>query len=153
MDHSRRIENLIYTYAERIDAGDLEGVAELFRDGQIVSPAQGVSFTGYDEVLALYKGSARIYQPQGTPLTRHVTTNVIIEVDESTMHAQARASYMVLQATPDLPLQVIICGRYRDEFSWTGEQWRFATREMHVDLMGDCSQHLLYELQTDKETT
>lgn len=37
MNDSREIENLIYTYAERIDTGDLEGVAELFRNGEIVS--------------------------------------------------------------------------------------------------------------------
>ena len=31
MDDARLIENLIYEYAERIDDGDLAGVAELFR--------------------------------------------------------------------------------------------------------------------------
>ena len=35
MDDARRIEHLIYTYAELIDAGDLAGVAELFADGRI----------------------------------------------------------------------------------------------------------------------
>ena len=39
MEDSRIIENLIYLYAERIDAGDLEGVAELFSNGEIASPA------------------------------------------------------------------------------------------------------------------
>ena len=30
MEDSRQVENLIYSYAERIDNGDLEGVAALF---------------------------------------------------------------------------------------------------------------------------
>ena len=29
-DGAREIENLVYTYAERLDAGDLDGVATLF---------------------------------------------------------------------------------------------------------------------------
>ena len=43
MEDSRQIENLIYRYAELIDEGKLEAVAELFRNGSIVSPAHNVS--------------------------------------------------------------------------------------------------------------
>ena len=35
-DSAREIENLLYTYAERIDGGDLEGVADLFAHGRIL---------------------------------------------------------------------------------------------------------------------
>ena len=34
-DSARQIENLLYTYAERIDAGDFEGLADLFHHGRI----------------------------------------------------------------------------------------------------------------------
>ncbi len=144
MHDSRLIENLIYTYAERIDAGDLEGVAELFRHGEICSPAHGTTCRGYDEVLALYRGSCRIHAGSGTPLTRHLTSNVIVEIGDSGLDATARSSYTVLQATKLLPLQPIICGRYRDSFNRHDGNWCFARREMFVDLLGDCSQHLLY---------
>ena len=30
-DNAREIENLVYTYAERIDAGDLDGLAAKFK--------------------------------------------------------------------------------------------------------------------------
>lgn len=144
MDDSRLIENLIYTYAERIDAGDLEGVAELFRDGKIVSPEHGTAFSGYDEVLGLYQASCRIHEPSRTPLTRHLTSNVIVNVDASGQHAAARACYTVFQATDTLPLQPIISGRYHDSFNKADSGWQFETREMYVDLLGNCSQHLLY---------
>lgn len=144
MDDSRLIENLIYTYAERIDAGDLEGVAALFGKGRIISPEHGATFNGYDEVLALYQASCRIHEPQGTPLTRHLTSNVIIEVADSGAEAVARSCYTVFQATESLPLQAIISGRYRDSFSKDADGWHFSSREMYVDLLGDCSQHLLY---------
>ena len=146
MDDSRLIENLIYTYADRIDAGDLEAVAELFREAEIVAPAQDSRCVGYDEVLEMYRQACRIYESTGTPLTKHITTNVIIEMDETGMEASSRSYFTVVQATEALPLQPIISGRYRDTFRKTDRGWQFIRREMHVDLIGDCSAHLLYNL-------
>lgn len=145
MEDSRRIENLIYCYAERIDAGDLAGVAELFRDAEIVSTVHNVRRTGFDEVLKMYQLSCRLYESTGTPLTKHLTTNVIIEVEASGEHAHARSYYTVIQATDALPLQAIISGRYKDHFRKVDKQWRFSSREMIVDLIGNCSAHLLYD--------
>ena len=145
MEDSRHIENLIYTYAERIDDGDLSGVAELFRNGKIISVVHNVQRSGFDEVLKMYQRSCRLYPANGKPLTKHLTTNVIIEVDEHGMQASARSYYTVIQATDALPLQVIISGRYKDQFRKVGTQWEFASREMIVDLIGDCSAHMLYD--------
>jgi hypothetical protein len=144
MEDCRQIENLIYTYAERIDNGDLNGVAELFRNAEIVSTIHNVRHVGFAEVLRMYQQSCRIYEATGTPLTKHLTTNVIIELDSNGVEASARSYYTVVQATDSLPLQPIICGRYRDRFHKNGSTWQFARREMLVDLIGDCSAHLLY---------
>lgn len=148
MDAARRIENLIYTYAERIDAGDLEGVADLFAHGRVtaspeLAPAQ--TFEGRERVLALYRRTVRLYE-NGTPRTRHVTTNAIIEVEDGARSASARSSYTVFQQVEGLPLQPIISGRYHDTFKLVSGVWWFDTRLMIVDLVGDLSRHMLYEL-------
>jgi ketosteroid isomerase-like protein len=147
MNDSRQIENLIYNYAERIDAGDLQGVAELFCHGEIVSTTHNVRRTGPDEVFEMYALSCRIYESTGTPLTKHLTTNVIIELDKNALEASARSYYTVIQATESLPLQPIISGRYLDQFRKVNDQWQFASREMFVDLIGNCKEHLLHETQ------
>ncbi|MBW2418746.1 MAG: nuclear transport factor 2 family protein [Deltaproteobacteria bacterium] len=147
-DPAREIQNLLYTYAERIDLGDLEGVAELFAHGRIAASANAPpeqTFEGRDRVLALYRGSTRIYD-DGIPHTKHVTTNSIIEVEESANAASARSYFTVFQQVDDLPLQCIICGRYHDTFHRVDGRWCFDTRIMLVDLTGDLSRHLLYEL-------
>jgi len=144
-DSAREIENLVYAYAERIDAGDLAGVAELFRHGRIEA-APGVVVEGVDAVRKLYESSTRLYD-DGTPRTRHVTTNVIVEVDDGADTATARSSYTVVQQTDALPLQPIIVGRYRDSFHRVDGRWCFDTRQMFVDLTGDLSHHLLFELR------
>ena len=148
VDPAREIENLLYTYAERIDAGDLEGVADLFAHGRIAASAEAKpeqSFEGRDRVLALYRGSMRIYD-DGSPHTKHVTTNSIIEVDEGANTASARSYYTVFQRVDEMPLQPIISGRYRDTFQRIDGRWWFDTRIMIVDLVGDLGRHLLYEL-------
>jgi 3-phenylpropionate/cinnamic acid dioxygenase small subunit len=148
-DAAREIENLLYTYAERIDAGDLEGVADLFTHGRIAASTEALpdqTFEGRERVLGLYRASTRIYD-DGTPRTKHVTTNAIIEVDDGANSASARSYYTVFQRVDDLPLQPIIAGRYHDTFRRIDGRWWFDTRVMLVDLVGDLSRHLLYELR------
>ena len=147
-ESAREIENLLYTYAERLDAGDLAGVADLFARGRI-QPAANASpettFEGRDRVLEMYQAATRLY-PDGTPRTKHITTNAIIEIDAGGRSGSARSYYTVLQQTDDLPLQAIISGHYHDTFQRIEERWWFDTRVMFIDHMGDLSHHLLYEL-------
>jgi 3-phenylpropionate/cinnamic acid dioxygenase small subunit len=147
-DVDRAIHNLLFTYAERIDAGDLAGVGALFAKGRIVPspdtpPDQGVR--GAEAVEGMYRATTRLYS-DGTPHTKHVTTNVIVEADEAAGTAEARSYFTVLQQLDDFPLQPIISGRYRDTFVCDDGAWRFETRSMIVDLKGDLSRHLLIEL-------
>ncbi len=143
-DDAREIQNLIHTYAERIDAGDLPGVGRLFSNGRIEA-APGAVFEGESAVRDLYEDSTRIHG-DGTPRTRHVTTNVVVQVSEDGSTAEARSYYTVFQQTDDLPLQAIIAGRYHDTFQRLSGKWCFDTRKMFVDLTGDLSHHLKFEL-------
>lgn len=145
--------NLLHRYAELIDDGDFEGVAQLFTKARIVTPTGHID--GYDGVLAMYMQSTRLYyaneslndqlgdRPNGRPCTQHVISNPIIEVDG--IHATARSRFTVLQQTAELPLQVIITGRYHDRFECMYGEWHFREREMKTELYGDLSRHLLFD--------
>jgi len=143
-DDARAVENLIYTYAERIDAGDLAGIGELFRHGRLQA-APGMVLIGADEVRALYERTTRLHD-NGTPRTHHVTTNVAVELGDPTGTATARSYFTVFQQTEELALQPIIAGRYHDTFHRVEGVWCFESREMFVDLTGDLSHHLRFEL-------
>lgn len=145
-DSGRDIENLIYTYAERLDAGDLDGVAELFAHGRICGMENGppeTVFTGVAGVRQMYEMATRLYD-DGTPKTKHNTSNVAIYVDDAAGTARSRSYYAVTQATPDLPLQVIVTGHYHDTFHRVDGAWWFDTRTMFVDQAGDMSHHLKF---------
>ena len=135
------IINLLYRYAELMDAGDLENVAALFSHAS-VKTSEGL-VDGAGPLLALWRKHVRIY-PCGTPRTKHVITNPILEIDEAAGTAACRSYYSVLQATSELPLQIIAAGRYHDVFTHDGVRWRFAERDYTLlDLTGNLSQHLL----------
>jgi 3-phenylpropionate/cinnamic acid dioxygenase small subunit len=139
MPSHRHVENLIGRYAELVDDGDFAAVGKLFADGTFAGG--GGAYTGSEAVTGMLHAQIRVY-PDGTPRTRHMTTNLIVEVDENAGTARARSSVTILQETPELPLQPIVVGRYRDEFQRDGEAWRFTSRRVNFQLIGDLTHHL-----------
>ena len=144
------IAALIYTYAERIDAGDFAGLADLFARGEITVEGVDRARRGRAEVLAMYEATTRRYQ-DGTPRTKHVTTNVMVDVDQAAETATARSYFTVLQAVPGLlALQPVVAGRYHDRFERFDGEWCFARRHITVDLAGQLGHHLLMEWDPDR---
>ena len=139
MDDDRAaIAALLFAYAERLDAGDFAGVAALFADGVFRSD-RGGRYEGAAAVREVFERLV-ILHDDGTPKTKHVTTNLVIEIGAAT--ATARSYFTVLQATPRIALQLIVAGRYHDRFERHDGVWRFADRLIFVDLVGNVSDHL-----------
>jgi ketosteroid isomerase-like protein len=138
------IQNLIYRYCERIDRGDFAGIAQLFAHAHIHVPALPAPVSGVAAIEALYADFTRIYPQTGTPRTKHVTSNVIIEADGENA-ARSQSYVLVHQATEALPLQPIIAGRYFDRFAKVDGVWRFTERRMQMELFGNLSAHLLQQ--------
>ena len=140
-DGVAEITRLVMTYAELQDRSDPAAVSELFRHGAFVVDRVEKPAVGYDEVLRVKRTHDHMY-PDGTLRTKHVTTNLIVEVDEAAGTASARSYYTVFQATEGLPLQAIISGRYADRFRRIDGRWWFERRFVHTDLVGDLSHHV-----------
>jgi 3-phenylpropionate/cinnamic acid dioxygenase small subunit len=135
----RAITNLIARYAELVDDGDFAGVGILLADATFTGGASSVS--GRDAIEKMLRDSLIIYD-DGTPRTRHVTTHFAIEVDGEAGTAVSRSYFNALQALPDLALEPIVSGRYRDRFERRDGQWHFVERRVRTDLVGDVSRHL-----------
>jgi hypothetical protein len=140
------IRQLIYRYADHIDRGDLRAVAAMFSHGRIAavdSEGREKEFVGEEAVYGLMSAFTRLYPDDGTPHTKHMTTNVMVELEADGLGATSQAYCMVFQALPDFPLQPVIGVRYHDRFEKTEQGWRFTRRRMETDLLGDLSRHLL----------
>jgi hypothetical protein len=126
-------EGLLYEYAFRLDAGDLDGVADLFAAATWRSGSG--TRRGRDEVRRAYD-PVRLYA-DGRPGTQHMITNVQITVAADGTTATSRCYFTVLQAA-----RVILAGRYHDSFACpAGSPCHFSDRLILPDLLGDLSGH------------
>ncbi|HSP98312.1 MAG TPA: nuclear transport factor 2 family protein [Candidatus Dormibacteraeota bacterium] len=140
MDDDRdAIAALVHAYAERLDAGDLDGVAALFATAAVRGERSGTAHRGSKAIAEFYRRTVVLYD--GSPCTRHVITNLVIDLDHDGA-AASRCVFTVLQARPELPLQAILAGRYHDRFTRTGGTWAFSERRILTDLVGDLRWHV-----------
>lgn len=133
------ITHLINQYGFTIDTGDLEGFADLFEHGEWTM--EGSEPYGKQELIENVISNVRIYE-DGTPRTKHITTNVDLKIDEKAGTAKSECYVTVLQQTDEFPLQTIFSGHYFDDFERVDGQWRFARRFIRYPLNGDLSAHL-----------
>jgi hypothetical protein len=134
------IAKIVYGYADALDTGDFERLGEYFRRGRVRVDGSDDVYEGTDGVLGMFRAFTRFYD--GIPSTKHVTTNLMIDVDDSGRSATAKSYFTVLQARPELPLQVVIAGRYADTFEQIDGTWYLTDRFEYCDLIGDLRAHI-----------
>lgn len=133
------VTELLYRYAELIDAGDFDGVGELLGRGAFMGVA------GAPAIAKLFASSTRRFPDHGnTPRTRHLVLNPIVDVDGE--RATARSTFCVVQKTDTVPLQPIVVGRYADVFARDEHGgWYFTERTVDVEMVGNVSDHLMID--------
>lgn len=148
-----RIRNLLGTYCELIDRAEYDGVAALFADDGVLTAEDGTELArGTAAIAEHFRSLIRLHD--GQQRTKHLVANTVL-ADDLEGGITARSSYVVLQATADLPLQPIIAGRYVDRFrrvdgvtgdhhlaDEVGRGWRWIERQYAADLVGHLSQHI-----------
>ncbi|MDZ4264999.1 MAG: nuclear transport factor 2 family protein [Mycobacterium sp.] len=132
------ITELLYRYAELVDAGDFDGVGDLLGRGSFM----GVS--GAERIAKLFATTTRRFPEHGnTPRTRHLVLNPIVEISGDT--AAARSTFCVVQHTEAISLQPIVVGRYQDSFACDDRGWYFTERRVDIEMLGDVSDHLVID--------
>ena len=152
-DDKLAITELLYRYAELIDAGDFDGVGQLLARATFAgtrsrrSRAAGDSqpeTSGAEAIAKLFAMTTRRYPDHGnTPRTRHLVLNPIVDVEDRA--ATARSTFCVIQDTETVPLQPIAVGRYVDRFSCDEGGWYFTERQVDIEMIGDISAHLTFD--------
>src|SRR5687767_3209695 len=132
----RQILNLLYSYAERIDGGDLEGVADLFEHA-VITAEGGREIRGRDAILGMFR-------PPGSPPpaaeparrggTKHVAANTILDINDEETRASSRTVYVVVIEREGGAMGIMTAGRYHDEFECVDGTWRFSARRYLQDL-------------------
>ena len=142
MTDKQDVTELLYRYAELIDAGDFDGLGELLSRARVGGPRTPM-VSGARNIAGLFAMTTKRFPDTGTPKTRHLVLNPIVEVDGDT--ATARSTFCVVQATDSVPFAPIVAGRYYDSFARDPEGWHFTERIADVEMAGDVSDHLLID--------
>lgn len=142
-DHDE-ITGLLHRYAERVDQGDFVGVGALFAAATYRTDGVEGTLTGAEVGEVLHR-TVRIYD--GSPRTKHVISNAIVEVDADDDGAtggtaRSRSYFSVIQDPPGIPPTIVVTGRYHDRFERVEGRWRFSDRLIFIDQVGDLSAHL-----------
>ena len=152
MDARDEITRLVNRYCYLIDAGDFAEFADLYAQAELVvegdewaqANAPTAAQRGRDEVLENTRSSLVIYD-DGTTRTRHLNSNVDIEIDELNDTAECQRYVTVLQQTDELPLQVIYSAHYFDSFVKENGGWRFARTIIRRPFFGNMTGHGKFE--------
>jgi 3-phenylpropionate/cinnamic acid dioxygenase small subunit len=138
------ITELLYRYAELIDAGDFDGIGRLLARSTFGGPASG-SVSGADNIAKLFAMTTRRYPEHGnTPRTRHLVLNPVVELSGDGT-AATRSTFCVMQDTETVPIQPIVVGRYYDAFARDDQGWYFTERKVDIQMIGDVSAHLMVD--------
>lgn len=133
-----QVTELLYRYAELIDAGDFDGVGALLGRGNFMGVA------GPAAIAELFAATTRRFPEHGNrPRTRHLVLNPIVDIDADS--ARARSTFVVVQQTDTVALQPIVVGRYADTFARDEHGWYFTERTVDVEMIGDISDHLMID--------
>jgi len=113
------VHNLLGTYAEKADDRDADAVAELF--GRARVDFAGTTLRRRDEISAHYTALFA-----GAPPSRHLLTNIIIDVTDADHQVAARCRYSRWAIDPDATLLAI--GDYRATFARSSDDhWHFSS--------------------------
>jgi hypothetical protein len=148
------IRRIIHEYPRLSDGGDIDGVGRLQAGvkmgaamGQLASeiPDDQLHSSPAEVAAKAYRDNVTFY-PDGLSHAKHLITNVDIRFANGGAAAQAQSFFVVLQAEEQFPLQIIITGRYVDDFALEGDEWRLKVRREFLDQIGDLSRHLSQQI-------
>jgi hypothetical protein len=131
----RACERIVYAYSRALDLGDMNAAADLFAEnGSMARPmAPTQVIQGRESIRA-----ALLTRPK-TLLTKHLATNVMIEV---LSHDQAHGlSYLTMISTtpgdavaPFISAGPVYFGEFKDRFVRERGEWKFLERRGSIQM-------------------
>ena len=142
------IESILFHYTSSIDSGDLESTAKIFTKGAIHS--SGNILQGYSGVFNTYESAIIFYDDEDneveynrlkcSPKTKHLNTNIQYSFNADITSANV-SSYFTVYQTIKSKSQIVVGGRYEDEFLLEGN-WYLKLRKIYIEKLGDMTFHI-----------
>ena len=116
-------------YCFHFDNGEFDQWLDLFTEQGVFDLGARGRLSGR---AALRGFIERLPLTNGLPMMRHCVMNSVVSIDGS----QATAASYVVVLHGGNQVGITVAGRYEDQLVKMPDQWRFAVRKVHFDLMG-----------------
>jgi hypothetical protein len=138
----REIEQQIYRVGYHLEAGDFDAVGELLRDATFGADRIGRRvFRGRDAIRDQYRRTNIVY-PEGGRRTKEIYTNILVEIDLDAGTARSTTSFTVAQQVPGERFELLVAGRYEDEWERADGAWRWSDRYIVAQYHNDLGRHM-----------
>jgi hypothetical protein len=125
-----------------LEDGNFDGVADLLAEATFGADILGrKAFQGRDQIRDQYRRTNVTYPDRGRA-TKEVYSNVLVDIDLEAGTARSTTSYTVAQQPPGEVFELIVAGRYEDEWSRVNGQWKWADRYIKVQFRNDLTRHM-----------
>jgi len=138
----REIEQLIFRMGYHLEAGDFDAVAELLQHATFGADRIGrKAFRGREEIRDQYRRTNIVY-PEGGRRTKEIYTNILIDIDLDAGTARSTTSFTVAQQVPGERFELLVAGRYEDEWERVDGAWRWSDRYIVAQYHNDLGRHM-----------
>jgi SnoaL-like domain len=131
MSDENEIISLVHLYARLLDAGDVGAVSALFEHSTWRSLPNGSVLHGSEAVTPVYE---QLVERNGDRQTKHLITNLTIEMESDARTATSHSYWTVLESAPGEGICIALSGQYTDTFQKIEDRWWFSDRLITVDL-------------------
>ena len=138
----REIEQQIYRMGYHLEAGDFEAVGELLQHATFGADRIGRKvFRGREEIRDQYRRTNIVY-PEGGRRTKEIYTNVLVDIDLDAGTARSTTSFTVAQQVPGERFELLVAGRYEDEWERVDGAWRWTDRYIVAQYHNELGKHM-----------
>jgi hypothetical protein len=138
----RAIERMIYAVGYAIEDGDFQKVGDIMGDATMGADLIGrKAFKGSDEIRDQYSRTNIVYPGRGRA-SKEIYHNILVEIDLDNQTATSVTSYTVPHQPPDAVFELIVAGRYEDEWERRDGVWRWIDRYIVVQFKNDLNKHM-----------
>ena len=123
-------------YCRTFDEAQFEEFAALFERGRwfmVAEPGSRPVHEWIDQHIVLY---------DGRPLTRHVVSGLVVDVDGAPREATFRCNITIAQQLPGEDERILAHARFTGTFRKEDDRWWWRDHTMHAEQAGDLSTHI-----------
>jgi hypothetical protein len=138
----RDIERMIYQVGYALEVGDFQLVGDIMGEATMGGDLPGRKIHhGGDEIRDTYTRTNIVYPGRGRA-SKEIYHNILVEIDLDEGTAKSVTAFTVAHQPPDEAFELIVAGKYEDEWRRVDGQWHWEDRYVIVQYKGNLDTHM-----------